>query len=90
EHLVDYPKAISELKRITSPNGCIIITFPNELNLRLGRLAFLKFPIKFPDHFNAFVPGFLDKYFDEKVLEKSIPWGPFIFALTHMAVYRKK
>ncbi len=90
EHIPNYQKAISELNRITKPNGHIIITFPNELNLRLGRLAILSFPIKFPDHFHWFYPGFMDKYFGKKIESKNMPWGPFIFALTHMDVYKKK
>jgi len=89
EHIPNYQIAIAELNRIIKPGGHIIITFPNELNLRLGRLLILNFPIKFPDHFNWFVPGYLDKYFDNKIAEKNIPWGPFFFCLTHMDVYKK-
>jgi ubiquinone/menaquinone biosynthesis C-methylase UbiE len=54
EHIPDYPRAISEIMRVTRCGGRIIISVPNERNWTIGRLATLRFPIKLEDHINSF------------------------------------
>jgi ubiquinone/menaquinone biosynthesis C-methylase UbiE len=54
EHIPEYKRAIDELLRVTECGGKIIISFPNERNWTVGRLAMMRFPIKLEDHVNSF------------------------------------
>jgi len=92
EHIPKYRQAMKEIKRVLSPNGALIITFPNETNWRLGRLCMLRFPIAFPDHVNSLKPNEFIEFYGKPEEKFSLPFkrAPFSFALTFLMKFRKK
>lgn len=60
EHISDYVKAISELKRVLKDEGMLILSFPNEPLAILLRAGFFRKPI-IEDHVNSFSPGMMQK-----------------------------
>lgn len=87
EHIEDYRKALSEIRRVAKKH--IIISFPNELVLTLGRLFTLRFPAKYPHHKHSFTPRKFNREFGQPVEEKTIPALPFPLALNYIGVYEK-
>jgi 2-polyprenyl-3-methyl-5-hydroxy-6-metoxy-1,4-benzoquinol methylase len=89
EHIPDPSRAVNELKRLTRPGGLMIVTVPNERNWQLGRAALLRFPIKIPDHVNAFNVRMMQSMFGLKT-EKLFCLPPLsrFFCLTYLFVFR--
>lgn len=75
EHIFDYKKAMNELKRVLKKDGFLIISFPNETLLTIGRIFLRRKPIKVPDHVNSFTPDRMVK--EIKLKKKSKAYVPF-------------
>ena len=89
EHVPQPEQAVRELERVTKRRGSIIVTVPNERNWRLGRAALLRFPIRIPDHVNAFRVRDVNRLFARKPTKiYCIPPLTSILCLTYVLVYR--
>lgn len=90
EHVRNPVRSIKELIRITKKNGIIIITVPNEFNVRICRLLLLKFPLKIADHLNNFSVKQLDKLFGRKHTSLiTIPNLSRFLAINYILIYIK-
>jgi len=85
EHISDYKKAVGEIKRVV--NGSIVVSFPNELVLTLGRLCTGRFPICYPNHVNSFKPSDFVRLLGEPLEYTTVPHLPFLFSLNFVARY---
>jgi len=81
EHVEGYEKGISELKRCLKKNGHLILSFPNEFMVNIGRLILLKFPIHELDHVNSIKPKNIKKLLGEKYQTAHVPALPYPFCL---------
>ena len=90
EHTPDYKEVIKEMKRVV--NGHIVVSFPNETILTLGRLCTARFPIHYPNHVNSFKPSDFVRLIGEPLEHTTVPRLPFLFCLNFIARYdcRKK
>ena len=70
EHISQYKGVIQNLERVSKKDGLIIISFPNENVVTLGRWLLGVNPAKAPDHVNSFTPEELIKEFKAKYLCK--------------------
>ena len=86
EHVSDYEKAILEFKRCIRPNGYLVLSFPNEFTVGLGRLLVLKFPLHELDHVNSIKPANIEKLLGAKYQSLNVPRLPYPFCLYQ--VYR--
>ncbi len=90
EHVKDYRKAIKEIKRVAKDSGEIVISAPNETNLRLGRLFVLRFPLRVPAHLNRFTPKEIESLFGLEIREtKKVPFPFYRLCLSHITKFRK-
>lgn len=91
EHIYEYKKVLSELKRVLKKNGLLIITFPNELNWRISRLLLGRNPIKVPDHVNSFTPSKIVKIVNlKKIKQINLPFMlPFCMSLGALIEFKK-
>ena len=69
EHISNYRGVLKEFERLLKPNGCLIITFPNEFWWTVSRFFLGRRPIKVVDHVNFFTP---------KKIRRLLPWPPVI------------
>lgn len=92
EHIHDYRKTISELKRVARKNAILIITFPNEFNLTIMRLFFGRKPVKTPDHVNSFNYGKIKKEFNLPLLKQfNLPVNlPFQLSMVGVCIFKNK
>jgi ubiquinone/menaquinone biosynthesis C-methylase UbiE len=92
EHMLEYKKAIAELKRVLKPGGVLIITIPNDLFLSFGRLLLGKRPIKVPDHFTKFTPKKIRRLVRlPQKSHRNLPISlPFYMSYASMSVFIKK
>ena len=83
EHLKDPQITIQEIQRIAKPGCEILITVPNERNLALFRLLFLRFPIHPAVHVWAYTPKDIEMLFGQKAkIMRNIPYNiPSLFAM---------
>lgn len=88
EHVDGYEKAIEEFKRCLKPNGYLILSFPNEFTVSLGRLLLLKFPIHEIDHVNSIKPKDIEKLLGKEYKSLNVPSIRYPFCLYQ--VYRFK
>lgn len=88
EHVKDYKEVIKEIKRVV--NGSVVVSFPNELILTLGRLCTGRFPIRYPNHVNSFKPIDFVQFFGKPVEYTTVPRLPFLLALNFVARYKYK
>ena len=91
EHIRDYNKVISELKRELKKNGLLIITFPNEPLCVIMRIIFLRRPIP-KDHISFFSVKKMKKLVNLELKEKiNLPWKNFpdFLNLIHLLVFSK-
>ena len=91
EHIRDYNKVISELKRVLKKNGLLIITFPNEPLCVIMRIIFLRRPIP-KDHISFFSVKKMKKLVGLKVKKKiNLPYENFpdFLSLIHLLVFSK-
>jgi len=86
EHVSGYQQAIKEFKRCIKPDGHIILSFPNELTVSLGRLLILRFPLHEIDHINSIKPPEVTKILGKKYQSLNVPSFPYPFCLYQ--VYR--
>lgn len=86
EHVSNYEKAISEFKRCIRSNGCLILSFPNESTVSLGRLLLLRFPIHEIDHVNVITPKDIIRILGSTYKSLNVPNIPYPFCLYQ--VYR--
>ena len=91
EHLPNYEKTISELKRLLAPGGQLIVTFPNERNWTVARFLLQRRPYKLIEHVNSFVPERIKRSVGlEVVYEKKLPFNwPFQLALVAILKFKK-
>lgn len=89
EHIPRADLAVAEMKRVTRPGGLVIVTVPNERNWRIGRAALLRFPIRIPDHVNAFTLRSMNALFGRGT-DQFISMPPFgrHLCLTQLFAYR--
>lgn len=92
EHIFDYKKAVSNLKKVTNSTGMIIVSYPNEFNLIISRFLMGIKPAKAADHVNSFSPGKMKKEFNLPAAKKfNLPINlPFIFSLEAVQAFIKK
>lgn len=90
EHTKQYEKAISEILRVTKPNGKIIIAIPNEVIFTLCRLLMLIRPIKYPEHVVSLNPEEIIKFMGIKPLRRyTTPFNlPFVLGLNQVLEFR--
>jgi len=86
EHVSGYEKALEEFKRCVKPDGHIVLSFPNEFTVSLGRLLILKFPIHEIDHINSIKPKNVTPILGKKYQSLNVPPLPYPFCLYQ--VYR--
>jgi len=90
EHIHNYNIAIDELKRVLKLDGTIIITFPNEFLLTMGRFFLRRKPIKVPDHVNSFTPNKMIDAVSLEVIKKNLPFNfPFFISLYGLLKFKK-
>ncbi len=91
EHIHDYKIAINELKRVLKPEGILVITFPNEFLLTIGRFFLRRKPIKVPDHVNSFTPDKMANAVSLGVIKKrNIPFNfSFFISLYGLLKFKK-
>lgn len=81
EHVSEYEKAIMEFKRCINPEGFLVLSFPNEFTVSLGRLLILKFPIREIDHINSIKPRDIEKFLGKKYTSLNVPNVKYPFCL---------
>jgi len=86
EHVSGYEKALQEFKRCVKPDGHIVLSFPNEFTVSLGRLLLLRFPIHEIDHINSITPNDASKILGKKYRSLNVPNFSYPFCLYQ--VYR--
>jgi len=86
EHVSGYEQAIKEFKRCIKPDGHVVLSFPNEFTVSIGRLLLLRFPIHEIDHINSIVPRDVIKLLGKKYQSSNVPAFPYPFCLYQ--VYR--
>jgi len=86
EHVSGYEQAIKEFKRCIKPDGHVVLSFPNEFAVSIGRLLLLRFPIHEIDHINSIVPRNVIKILGKKYQSSNVPAFPHPFCLYQ--VYR--
>lgn len=92
EHIPNYKKVLSELKRVLKEDGTLIISFPNETLWTISRFFLGRKPIKVPEHCNSFSPRDLINEVNLKVDKRfNIPFGlPHFLSLTRILVFKKE
>lgn len=91
EHIKDFPKAVSEIIRVTKKAGIMIITVPNERNWTLCRATMLRFPAKLKEHVNSLNPSQIINMFGiEPELVRFIPFNHFKISLVQIYKFVKK
>jgi len=86
EHVSGYEQAIKEFKRCVKPDGHIVLSFPNEFAVSVGRLLILRFPLHEIDHINSIRPSDVTKILGKKYQSLNVPVFPHPFCLYQ--VYR--
>ena len=86
EHVSEYQQAIKEFKRCVKPDGHIVLSFPNEFAVSLGRLLILRFPLHEIDHINSIKPKDVTEILGKKYQSLNVPIFPYPFCLYQ--VYR--
>jgi 2-polyprenyl-3-methyl-5-hydroxy-6-metoxy-1,4-benzoquinol methylase len=81
EHVSEYKKAIDEFKRCIKPNGLIVLSFPNEFTVCIGRFLTLKFPAHEIDHINSIKPKDITELLGQKYTSLNVPNLPYPFCL---------
>jgi len=81
EHVSEYKKALHEFKRCIKPNGLIVLSFPNEFTVSIGRFLTLKFPIHEIDHINSIKPNDITMLLGKKYTSLNVPNLPYPFCL---------
>jgi len=77
---------LQEFKRCIKPKGHIVLSFPNEFTVSLGRLLLLRFPIHEKDHINSITPNDISKILGKKYRSLNVPNFSYPFCLYQ--VYR--
>ncbi len=92
EHIPNYKKVISELKRVLKKDGLLIISFPNENLWTICRFFLGRRPIKVPEHCNSFSPSDIINEVNLKVNKRiNLPFGfPHFLSLTRILVFKKE
>lgn len=92
EHIKDYRAAIEKIKSLLSPNGTLIISFPNETNLTISRFFLNRKPAKVPDHVNSFNPVTMKKLVNLEIQQqRAIPRSlPFFASMVWIMVFKNK
>ncbi len=91
EHIFDYKKVITELKRVLKKGGILIITFPNEFLWTAGRFVLGIRPPKVPDHVNSFSPAQIENLAGMRVVDRRglpLRW-PFLISLGYLIKFKK-
>jgi len=65
EHTSEPWRVLAEARRVLKPGGRAIIVVPNDVTMSAGRLALLKFPIRYPDHLTFTTPGRMHRWLAE-------------------------
>ena len=86
EHVSGYEQAVKEFKRCIKPDGYVVLSFPNEFAVSVGRLLLLRFPLHEIDHINSIVPCDVIKILGKKYQSSNVPAFPYPFCLYQ--VYR--
>lgn len=81
EHVDGYEDVILEFKRCIKPSGKLILSFPNERMVGLGRLLIMRFPAHELDHVNWLTISDMTKILSEKYTASNIPPLPYPFCL---------
>lgn len=81
EHVSGYEQALKEFKRCVKPDGSIIVSFPNELTVSLGRLMILKFPPREVDHINSIKPKNITQILGKNFKHSNVPKLRYPFCL---------
>lgn len=81
EHVDGYQKALQEFKRCLKPSGILVVSFPNEQTVGLGRLLIMKFPIHEIDHVNWITPKDVEMAIGVKPIASNIPPLPYPLCL---------
>ena len=90
EHVDGFLNAIEEFKRCIKPDGIIILSFPNENTVALGRLFLLKFPIHEIDHINSIKPSDIEKSLGKNYEVSNIPKLPYPWCLYQVYKFSAK
>jgi 2-polyprenyl-3-methyl-5-hydroxy-6-metoxy-1,4-benzoquinol methylase len=92
EHTIDPSAIVQEMIRIAKPGGTIIVSFPNEVLWRFGRLLLGRFPIRHEGHIQMLTPRTVRRWFNPCPLHKTIylPFHlPWPFTLSAILAFRK-
>jgi len=81
EHVDNYQEALFEFKRCLKPSGILVISFPNERTVAMGRLLILKFPLHEIDHVNWITPKDIKEILGKKFITSNVPPIPYPFCL---------
>lgn len=92
EHIIEYEKAIAELKRVLKPNGVLMVTFPNEILWTFARFLLGRKPLRVPDHVNSFTPRIMRRSLGLALIsQRNLPFPlPFFLSLGSLMCFRKK
>lgn len=91
EHIIEYERAIEELKRILKKDGFLILTFPNEFLWTISRFFLGRKSIKVPDHVNSFNPNQIKSLVRMKLISQiNLPFKlPFFISLGCIMKFKK-
>lgn len=92
EHIYDYKKVLSNLKKVTKKGGIIVLSYPNENNLTLSRFLLFKWPPKIQDHVNSFNPRKIREEINLPLFKQiNLPINlPPIFSLETIQFFKKE
>lgn len=91
EHIINYKETINRMKELLTENGTLIISFPNERNLTIGRFFLNRKPPKVVDHVNSFNPKQMQELVGLKLeQQQAIPRTmPFFLCITWIMKFKK-
>jgi 2-polyprenyl-3-methyl-5-hydroxy-6-metoxy-1,4-benzoquinol methylase len=81
EHVDRYEEVVLEFKRCLKPSGKLILSFPNESMVCLGRLLIMRLPVHELDHVNSLTISDMKKLLSDKYVASNIPPLPYPLCL---------
>lgn len=92
EHIENYGLVIKKMEKLLEKGGTLILSFPNERNIMIGRFFLGRKPIKIPEHINSFKPSQIIKEFNLKLVkQQAIPRGlPFFLSIAWIIKLEKR
>jgi len=92
EHLPNPDRAVLDLLRVLRPQGRAIISTPNEMIWRIGRLLMLRFPFKLADHLQSISSEYLETIVGtgaKRVEVDGVPFKDFPLNLNRIEVFMR-